>query len=147
LLNPDADWVGLAVLPPATSVSNKCTTPQTTNYDSRSAAYTIVPLSHDYSTNGRLNTTSNLVSTMTCHHANGETSYATAIEQAQAELDLHGRPNVTKVVVPADRVERERLLQPAQPGTAEHDLHAGGAGHPAGRVGPDRRQHALATRG
>jgi Flp pilus assembly protein TadG len=99
LLNPDADWVGLAVLPPATSVSNRCTTPQTTNYDSRSTAYTIVPLSHDYSTNGRLNTSSNLVSTITCQHASGETSYATAIEQAQAELDLHGRSNVKKVVI------------------------------------------------
>ena len=44
LMNPQADWVGLAVLPPATSVGNKCTTPQTANYDSTGAAYTIVPL-------------------------------------------------------------------------------------------------------
>jgi hypothetical protein len=99
LMNPAADWVGLAVLPPATSTSNRCTTPQTANYDSTSAAYTIVPLSHDYSTNGQLNTTSQLVSTITCQNANGETSYATAIEKAQAELDLHGRPNVRKVIV------------------------------------------------
>ena len=99
LLNPDADWVGLAVLPPATSTSNKCTTPQTANYDSTSAAYTIVPLSHDYSTNGVLNTGSNLVSTINCQKANGETSYATAIEKAQAELDAHGRANVSKVIV------------------------------------------------
>ena len=99
LMNPDNDYVGLAVLPPATSVSAKCTTPQTTNYDSKSAAYTIVPLSHDYSTNGKLNTTSNLVSTLNCQTASGETSYATAIEQAQAELDLHGRSKVTKVIV------------------------------------------------
>ena len=99
LLNPAADWVGLAVLPPATSTSNRCTTPQTANYDSTSAAYTIVPLSHDYSTNGVLNTGSQLVSTINCQQANGETSYATAIEKAQAELDLHGRANVRKVIV------------------------------------------------
>jgi putative Flp pilus-assembly TadE/G-like protein/von Willebrand factor type A domain-containing protein len=99
LLNPEADWVGLAVLPPATSVSNKCTQPQTTNYNSTSAAYTLVPLSKDYSKDGRLVTTSNLVSTINCQQANGETSYATAIEKAQAELDLHGRPNVRKVIV------------------------------------------------
>ena len=98
-LNPDADWVGLAVLPPATSVSNKCTQPQTANYDSTSAAYTIVPLSHDYSTNGVLNTSSNLVSTINCQQANGETSYATAIEKAQAEFAAHGRANVRKVIV------------------------------------------------
>ena len=47
VLNPDADRVGLAVLPPATSTSNRSTTPQTANYDS-TAAYTIVPLSHGY---------------------------------------------------------------------------------------------------
>jgi hypothetical protein len=55
LLNPDADWVGLAVLPPATSTGNRCRTPHTATYDSTSAAYTLVPLSHDYSTNGVLN--------------------------------------------------------------------------------------------
>jgi hypothetical protein len=58
-----------------------------------------VPLSHDYSTNGVLNTGSQLVSTINCQQANGETSYATAIEKAQAELDLHGRANVRKVIV------------------------------------------------
>jgi hypothetical protein len=99
LLNPNADWVGLAVLPPATSTGNRCTTPQTANYDSTSAAYTLVPLSHDYSTNGVLNNNSQLVSTINCQQANGETSYATAIEKAQAELDLHGRQNVRKVIV------------------------------------------------
>ena len=99
LLNPDSDWVGLAVLPPATSTGNRCTTPQTANYDSTSAAYTLVPLSHDYSTNGVLNNNSQLVSTINCQQANGETSYATAIEKAQAELDAHGRQNVRKVIV------------------------------------------------
>ncbi len=99
VMNPNQDYVGLAVLPPATSVSNKCATPDTTNYNSTSAAYTLVPLSHDYSTNGVLNTGSNLISTLNCQKANGSTSYATAIEKAQAELDAHGRSGVRKVIV------------------------------------------------
>jgi len=99
VMNPSADYVGLAVLPPATSANNKCATPDTTNYNSTSAAYTIVPLSHDYSTNGVLNTGSNLVSTINCMKASGSTSYATAIEKAQAELDAHGRSGVKKVIV------------------------------------------------
>ncbi len=99
VMNPSQDYVGLAVLPPATSTSNKCSTPDTTNYNSSGAAYTLVPLSHDYSTNGVLNTGSNLISTLNCQKANGSTSYATAIEKAQAELDAHGRSGVRKVIV------------------------------------------------
>jgi hypothetical protein len=99
IMNPKQDYVGLAVLPPATSVGNRCTTPATSNYNSTSAAYTIVPLSHDYSTDGVLNTGSDLISTLNCQKASGSTSYATAIEKAQAELDAHGRSGVRKVIV------------------------------------------------
>jgi len=99
VMNPKQDSVGLAVLPPATSTSNKCAAPDTTNYNSQTAAYTIVPLSSDYSTNGVLNTGSNLISTLNCMKAAGSTSYATAIEKAQAELDAHGRSGVKKVIV------------------------------------------------
>jgi hypothetical protein len=99
VMNPSQDYVGLAVLPPATSVGNKCTTPATSNYNSTTAAYTIVPLSHDYSSNGVLNTGSDLISTLNCQKASGSTSYATAIEKAQAELDAHGRSGVRKVIV------------------------------------------------
>jgi len=99
VMNPNQDYVGLAVLPPATSIGNKCATPDTNNYNSQSAAYAIVPLSHDYSTNGVLNTGSNLITTLNCQKASGSTSYATAIEKAQAELDAHGRSGVKKVIV------------------------------------------------
>ncbi len=99
VMNPKNDYVGLAVLPPATSVGNRCATPATGNYDSTSAAYTIVPLSNDYSVNGALNSSSSLISTLNCMKAAGSTSYATAIEKAQAELDAHGRAHVKKVIV------------------------------------------------
>jgi Putative Flp pilus-assembly TadE/G-like/von Willebrand factor type A domain len=99
--NFDAEiqWIGLGVLPPATSVGNRCTTPQSSNYNSRTAAYTIVPLSKDYAKNGVLNQNSNLVQTINCMKGNGTTSYANAIEAAQGELDRGGRPDIQDVVV------------------------------------------------
>jgi Flp pilus assembly protein TadG len=98
-MDPSKQWVGLAVFPPATSLSNKCATPQTSNYDSTSSPYTVVPLSKDYAVNGVLQTSSNLVSTINCVKGNGSTAYANAIEKAQGELDLHGRSDVQDVIV------------------------------------------------
>jgi len=93
-------WVGLAVFPPATSVGNRCATPATSNYNSASAAYTVVPLSSDYRrADGTLNPSSNLVSTLDCIRGAGSTAYANAIEKAQAELDARGRPGVQDVIV------------------------------------------------
>src|SRR3954452_6810778 len=75
--------VGLAVLPPATSVSARCTLPQTTNYDSTTAAYTVVPLSTDFKVNGVINPSSNLITTINCQQPNGSTHYSLAIQAAQ----------------------------------------------------------------
>jgi hypothetical protein len=98
--NPAVAHVGLAVLPPATSVSTRCSTPASANYNSTSAAYTVVPLSSDYKLpNGTLNTSSTLVSTVNCLKGAGSTAYANAIDAAQAELNLHGRPHVPRVIV------------------------------------------------
>jgi len=91
--------VGLAVLPPATSVSARCTLPQTTNYDSTTAAYTVVPLSTDFKVNGVINPSSNLITTINCQQPNGSTHYSLAIQAAQAELAAHGRPGVQKIIV------------------------------------------------
>jgi hypothetical protein len=98
-MDPSVQWVGLTVFPPATSISGRCNTPATSNYDSTSSPYTVVPLSTDYVKNGSLNSSSSLVSTITCVKAGGETAYANAIEKAQAELDAHGRPAVQDVTV------------------------------------------------
>ena len=91
--------VGLAVLPPATTVANRCAVPSASNYNSRSAAYVIVPLSSDFTMNGQLDNNSNLVRTINCMQANDRTAYANAIEAAQAELDLHGRPDAPDIII------------------------------------------------
>jgi hypothetical protein len=99
-LEPARQRVGLAVFPPATSVSGRCNTPSTNNYNSTTSPYVVVPLSSDFATrSGILNTSSQLVSTINCIKAAGETSYATAIEKAQAELVTHGRPDVEHVII------------------------------------------------
>ncbi len=98
--DPNIAWVGLAVLPPATSVTNRCAAPVTGNYNSLSAAYTIVPMSNDYkNADGSLNNSSNFISTLNCVQGAGNTAYANAIEAAQAELDKDGRPKVPDVIV------------------------------------------------
>jgi Flp pilus assembly protein TadG len=99
-LEPARQRVGLAVFPPATSVSNACNTPSDSNYNSTSSPYVIVPLSNNYATRtGELNMSSQLVSKINCIRAAGNTSYALAIEKAQAELSAHGRPGVDRVIV------------------------------------------------
>jgi hypothetical protein len=102
LLDPTIDRVGLAVLPPAAKLASKCADPASANnynYNLATSQYVLVPLSADYSTGTGLNTRSDLISTLRCVNAVGSTSYATAIDKAQAELAANGRPNVTKVIV------------------------------------------------
>ena len=101
--DPGTAKIGLAVLPPAVSNSTttaKCATPSASNYNLSTAAYLLEPLSGDYrNANGTLNASSNLVTTINCVKGAGSTSYANAIEAAQAELNAHGRPNVPQVIV------------------------------------------------
>jgi putative Flp pilus-assembly TadE/G-like protein len=95
-----SQWVGLAALPPATSRSRRCNTPDTPNYNSRTSPYVLVPLSKDYGTPGSgLNTSSDLVRTINCQRGGGRTAYADALEQAQAELNRNGRTDVQDVIV------------------------------------------------
>ncbi len=91
--------VGLAVLPPASSMANKCAKPTAANYNSKSSPYTIVPLSSDFKLNGQLNANSDLIKTINCVQAADRTAYANALEAAQAELDLHGRPSAPDIIV------------------------------------------------
>ncbi len=98
--DPTINWVGLAVLPPADTLGNKCGTPSSANYNGSGSPYVLAPLSHDYKNkDGSLNTTSNLVSTLNCVKGGGTTAYANAIDAAQAELDKDGRPSVPDVIV------------------------------------------------
>jgi hypothetical protein len=98
--NSKTQWVGLAALPPASSRSRRCNTPNTDTYNSRSAQYVLVPLSDDYTRmGGGLNTNSDLVKTIDCQRGEGRTAYADALEAAQAELDRNGRPDVKDLIV------------------------------------------------
>ena len=100
LMNPTLDHVGLAVLPPSSSMATKCDKPpNTASYDDPTAPYLLVPLSNDYKTGNVLNTGSNLVSTINCVKANGNTAYANAIDAAQAELVKDGRVGTQKIIV------------------------------------------------
>lgn len=95
-----SQWVGLAALPPATSRSRRCNTPDTPNYNSRTSPYVLVPLSKDYGKpDTGLNTNSDLVKTINCQDGGGRTAYADALEHAQAELDRNGRADVQDVIV------------------------------------------------
>jgi Flp pilus assembly protein TadG len=114
-MDPALDRVGLAVFPPATSISNRCSTPPTpsivsgsnpprytdASYTNSSYPYVVAQLETNYKANASapLRTSSNLVSTVNCIKANGVTSYALALEKAQAELDTRGRPDVQDVIV------------------------------------------------
>ncbi len=99
-MDPSAVRVGLAVLPPAVDMSDRCAKPPgLSSYDDSSAPYVISPMSTDYAKDGALDPSSDLVSTINCVLGAGGTSYATALEAAQAELDAHGRPNVQDVIV------------------------------------------------
>ena len=98
---PSSDRIGLAVLPPATSIANRCNTSPSGNYDNSSYPYTIVHLLSDFRTSdtGPLNYSSNLLTTLDCVSTGGITSYATALTAAQAELDANGRANAQDVII------------------------------------------------
>jgi hypothetical protein len=97
-LDPGYNQVGLAVLPPPSSVSNRCVAP-TQYYTSSSQPYVVVPLSTDYKNGSALNKSSPLVATIECLPAKGSTAYALALEAAETELEQHGRKNVDHVIV------------------------------------------------
>lgn len=99
-LDPTTQWVGLATLPPAPTRSRRCNASDYSSTEYRSTyAYTLVPLSDDYSDKGNLDPGSDLVSTINCQKGGGYTAYAVALERAQQELELNGRPDVKDVIV------------------------------------------------
>jgi Flp pilus assembly protein TadG len=97
--DPSVDRVGLVVLPPVDAGKSNCTTPSSTSYNSTSSKYLVVPLTSAYKSGGVLDHSSQLVSTVDCMPGSGTTSYATALEQAQAELVKDGRTNALHYIV------------------------------------------------
>ena len=101
-MDSSIDRVGLTVFPPASSINQRCNTASTSNYNSQSAPYLIVPLSSDYKApgpTGAIKSSSNLVSTINCIQAGGGTAYATAIDKARTDLETNGRANAWKVII------------------------------------------------
>jgi hypothetical protein len=101
-MDPTLDHVGLAVLPPAPSATSTCPSigiASPSAYRTPTDPYVIVPLSSDYSVGGVLDTSSPLVSKINCVVGAGSTSYANALEMAEAQLVKDGRSNVQKVIV------------------------------------------------
>ncbi len=99
-MDPTVDSVGLAVLPPAANSASACAPSASGNYNLTDAAYLLVPLSNTYAlSQGNLNASSPLVSTLNCVQAGGQTAYASAMDAAQAELDAHGRDGAQRVII------------------------------------------------
>jgi Flp pilus assembly protein TadG len=99
-MDPAIHKIGLAVFPPRTSSGSACSTPASSNYNSTSSVYTLVPLSTNYKVGNTLNEGSQLVSTIRCQRGGGSTAYAHALERAQTELQSsRGRPGVQDVIV------------------------------------------------
>lgn len=120
-MDPALDEVGLAVFPPAvdTSAGAKCATPTSGGkrygYDTfwpnwvtaprgeSPGVYAIGSPVFDYlvqtGAGWQLNNQSSLVQLLNCVKPAGTTSYANAIDEAQHELDVHGRGNVQDVMI------------------------------------------------
>lgn len=118
-MDPDLDEVGLAVFPPALDRSSLCKTPTSggSNYGYNAywpewvpnpkgatpAIYAIGSPTFDYlrPANGgwELNPQSSLIQLLDCLKPAGTTSYSNAIDEAQHELDVHGRGNVQDVII------------------------------------------------
>jgi Flp pilus assembly protein TadG len=98
-LDPTVDRVGLAILPPATSASSVCTPPPLTVYNNASASWVPVGLTSNYKSGNQLNHSSPLVAAVDCLPGSGYTSYADAIDKAQAELTANGRANAGHYIV------------------------------------------------
>jgi len=98
-LDPTLDRAALVVLPPVASGKSNCSASDDTAYNSLSSKYVLVPLTSNYQQNGVLDHSSSIVSSIDCLQAGGSTSYATALEQAQAEIAKDGRPGALHYIV------------------------------------------------
>ncbi len=100
-MRPSVDRIGLAVLPPATSMGTRCNSSSSSNYDNTSNPYVVANLASDFRTSDTspLNPNSPIVQTVGCLSTGGITSYATAIDDAQTHLDAQGRGNAQDVII------------------------------------------------
>jgi hypothetical protein len=112
-LNPPYAQIGMVAFPPVqTTATSPCAAPYNSlggngydGYDAANRGYLTDAINGNYKTGLTLNTSSGLYlhtddgPANSCIQAGGNTSYSEALRQAQAELDLHGRPNVPDYIV------------------------------------------------
>ena len=103
-MDPAYDTVGLVAFAPHNG--NTCATPKTTNgppndYDVYPNNYLFVPLSTNYkaSATAPLNTSSQLVSTISCIKEGGTTVFAAAIDKARTTLAANHDPEAQDVII------------------------------------------------
>jgi Flp pilus assembly protein TadG len=112
-LNPPYAQIGMVSFPPVqTTATSACAAPYNSlggngydGYDTATRGYLTDIINGNYKTGNVLDTSSGLYlhtvdgPANSCIQAGGNTSYSEALRQAQAELDLHGRPNVPDYIV------------------------------------------------
>jgi type II secretory pathway pseudopilin PulG len=120
-MDPTLDAVGLAVFPPAIERNRLCRTPRSDErrygYDAwwpewsttlppgaDPSVYAIASVTMDYltgtfDTGYTLNPASALIQRLDCVGGAGTTSYSNAIEEAQHELNEHGRGDIDDVII------------------------------------------------
>jgi Flp pilus assembly protein TadG len=113
MMNPPAAQIGMLDFPPVQSTaSDPCDAPYNSlggngydGYDSATRGYVTDTITANYKAAGVLNTASGLYlhtedgDDTSCIEAGGNTSYSEALRQANAELALHGRPNIPDYIV------------------------------------------------
>jgi hypothetical protein len=117
MMNPPAAQIGMVAFPPVqTTSTNVCSAPYNSlsgngdseamnGYDAATRGYLVDQINSSYKTGTVLNTSSGLYlhtvdgDDSACIQAGESTSYSEALRQAQAELLLHGRPNVPNYIV------------------------------------------------
>ena len=112
-LNPPYAQIGMVSFPPVqTTATSPCAAPYNSlggngydGYDTATRGYLTDIINGNYKTGNVLDTSSGLYlhtvdgPANSCIQAGGNTSYSEALRQAQAELNLHGRPNVPDYIV------------------------------------------------
>ncbi len=99
LLNPNQQHVGLGVLPKSPT-ANDC---QSVTSNGQAGNWMITPLSSNYSSNGVLNSGSELVSNINCMQMatlyGTQTDLGDPLEAAHLHLESSGRPGVKKAII------------------------------------------------
>jgi hypothetical protein len=136
-MDPQADNVGLAILPPAKDSASVCSLAQSSNYDDPNAPYVVVPLSNDYETGTGALDSSSRRALASCSTRSPTTWAESAPGLRQAGGGNESPPILANEAPAGDRVARQ-LLRRAAALVAGGDL-PGHLGRPRPRLLPPQR--------